>query len=178
MSTEAETQKGQPQPDLPVATGGRQEPQTLIRESIKYRRRAQEAERRAEALEAEFDGLRQAQQDREVALQAELSQARAEADALGARLADLERDRNLERELVKAGCADAETVLALARQRLIDGEPPENLSAFAEIAAPPEIRALLERCYDVLAGTLEPNHFRQIVQKDLEGRDFFVNFFW
>ena len=132
MSTEAETQKGQPQPDPTVAAGERQEPQTLIRESIKYRRRAQEAERRAEALEAEIDGLRQAQQDREVGLQTELSQARAEADALDARLADLERDRNLERELVKAGCADAETVLALARQRLINGEPPEDLSAFAK----------------------------------------------
>jgi len=134
MSTEAPAQKGQPRPAgrQADAAGERQEPQTLIRESIKYRRRAQEAERRAEALEAEIDGLRQAQQDREAALQAELDQARAEADARGARLADLERDRNLERELVRAGCADPETALALARQRLNGGEPPEDPAAFAK----------------------------------------------
>ncbi len=137
MSTEAQTQKGQPQHDPTVAAGERQEPQTFVRESVKYRRRAQEAERRAEALEAEIDGLRQAQQDQEAALQSELSQARAEADALDARLAGLERDSNLERELVKAGCADVETAIALARQRLTDGlprrgEPPEDLAAFAK----------------------------------------------
>jgi len=51
----------------------------------------------------------------------------------------------------------------------------ENLSAFAEITAPPENRALLERCWDVLAGRLDPNNFRQILQRDLEGREFFIN---
>ena len=53
MSAETETQTG------PSATGGvRQEPQALVRESAKYRRRAQEAERRAEALEAELEEVR------------------------------------------------------------------------------------------------------------------------
>jgi hypothetical protein len=134
MSTEAQTQTGQPRPigGDADAVGERQEPQTFIRESIKYRRRAQEAERRAEALEVEIDGLRQAQQDREAALEAELGRTRTEADALGVRLADLERDRNLERELVKAGCADTETGLALARERLTDGELPADLAAFAK----------------------------------------------
>jgi len=134
MSTEAGAQTGQPRPiggDADAA-GERHEPQTLIRESIKYRRRAQDAEHRAEALDAEIDGLRQAQHDREAALQAELDQARAEAEALGARLANIERDRCLERELVRAGCVDAETALALARERLADGEPPEDPAAFAK----------------------------------------------
>ena len=134
MSTEAQTQTGQSHPvghDADAA-GERHEPQTLIRESIKYRRRAQEAEHRAEALDAEIDGLRQAQHDREAAFQVELDRARAEAEALGARLANIERDRCLERELVRAGCVDTETALALARERLADGEPPEDPAAFAK----------------------------------------------
>ncbi|HUU92837.1 MAG TPA: hypothetical protein VM238_16725 [Phycisphaerae bacterium] len=144
MSTEAQTQTGQSRfvgHDADAA-GERREPQMLIRESVKYRRRAQEAERRAEAFEAEIDSLRQARQDREAALQAELDQARAETEALGARLADLERDRSLERELVRAGCADTETALALARERLSDGGPPEDPAAFAKtlLAEKPHLR--------------------------------------
>lgn len=134
MSTEAPAQKGQPlaagrDADEP---GERHEPQTTIRESIKYRRRAQDAERRAEALEAEIDGLRQARHEREAALEAELAQARGQAEALRGRLADFERNRSLERELVKAGCTDTETALALARERLTGGEPPEDPAAFAK----------------------------------------------
>jgi hypothetical protein len=109
----------------------RESPQTLIQESIKYRRRAQEAERRAEALDAEVQDLRQARDERGTALGAELAQAQAEAEALRGRLETLERDRQLERELARAGCGDTETVLALAHQRLAAGPPPEDLAAFA-----------------------------------------------
>lgn len=136
MSTDAQTQTGQAQrgghDESPAAQGARQEPQAIIQESIKYRRRAQEAERRAEALEIEINSLRQAEQGRGAALEAELDQARAEAQTLRARLTDLEHNRDLERELAKAGCADAETAMALAKQRLAGGESPEDLAAFAK----------------------------------------------
>jgi len=117
--------------DAPDAAGARRDPQMLVQESIKYRRRAQEAERRAETLEAEIQGLRQGQDDRAAALEADLAQARADADALRGRLEGVERDRQLERELTRAGCTDAETALALAQQRLAGGLPPEDLATFA-----------------------------------------------
>lgn len=62
------------------------------------------------------------------------------------------------------------TPFTVARQ-----EAYKNLSAFAEIKAPLDIRALMERCFDVLRGRVDANNFRQIVQKDLRGRGFFVN---
>ncbi|MBE3070498.1 MAG: hypothetical protein IMZ66_09720 [Planctomycetes bacterium] len=147
MSTDARTQTGQAPPagatDAPdagrmpsdhgtPAVPGRQEPQTIIQESIKYRRRAQDAERRAEALETEVAGLRQTAEDRAAALEAELGQARTEAETLRGRLDAVERDHRLERELVRAGCADAETALALARERLADQPAPEDAAAFAK----------------------------------------------
>lgn len=147
MSTDARTQTGQASPagatDAPdagrmpsghgtLAAAGRQEPQTIIQESIKYRRRAQDAERRAEALETEVASLRQTAEDRAAALEAELGQARAEAETLRGRLDAVERDHRLERELVRAGCADAETALALARERLADQPAPEDAAAFAK----------------------------------------------
>lgn len=97
-----------------VATGSsRTSPQAVIQESIKYRRRAQEAERRAGNLEAEVQNLGRAGEQRMATLEAELAQARANADDFRGRLEKAERDRCLERELVKAGCTDAETALAL-----------------------------------------------------------------
>jgi hypothetical protein len=109
----------------------RESPPSLIQESIKYRRRAQEAERRAEALEAELAGLREAEQSRAAAVEGELAQARSEAETLRTRLQSAERDRRLERELSRAGCIDAETALAVAHERLASGDPPDDLAAFA-----------------------------------------------
>lgn len=128
--TQAQTGQGRPAADTPPAAM-RQEPQTLISESIRYRRRAQDAERRAEALEAEIAGLRQADAERAAARDADLAAARTEAEGLRSRLADVERERTLERELAKAGCADTETALALARTRLAAGPAPDDLGAFA-----------------------------------------------
>ncbi|HUU09061.1 MAG TPA: hypothetical protein VM431_00805 [Phycisphaerae bacterium] len=134
MSTDAQTQMGPSQPSGfdADAAGVRQEPQTLIRESIKYRRRAQDAERRAEGLDAEISNLRRLDEERAAALETELGQVQGEAEALRAQVADIQRDRNLERALAKAGCADTETALALARQRLTQGDLPEDLAAFAK----------------------------------------------
>jgi len=136
MSTDASTQTG---PTLSNAAdtradvgASRQSPQALIQESIKYRRRAQDAERRAEALEAELADLRGDRDCQNADLQALADQARAEAESLRARLSELERDRALERELTRAGAVDTETALALARQRLAGAETPDDLAAFAK----------------------------------------------
>lgn len=125
MSTDAPAPTGQ------AAAGERTNPQTLVQESIKYRRRAQEAERRAEALEAEVQALRETEDSRAGALEQELAKARGEAEALRRQMDAVQRDRALERELSRAGCADVETALALAHERLVDGQPPEDLAVFA-----------------------------------------------
>ncbi len=134
MSTDASTQPG-PTPSAaspPEADGPRQSPHGLIQESIKYRRRAQDAERRAEALEAELADLRDGRDQHTSALQVRLDQAQAEAESLRDRLAGLERDRDLERTLAQAGAADTESALALARERLAGGQTPDDLAAFAK----------------------------------------------
>lgn len=133
MSTAVHAPMGQAPPTDAAAPAptGRENPQTLVQESIKYRRRAQEAERRAEALEAEIEALREGRDDRTSALEADLTQARSEADALRGRLDGLDRDRRLERAFVQAGCGDPEVALAVARERLAGGAPPEDLAGFA-----------------------------------------------
>ena len=125
MSTDAPTPAGQ------AATGDRTSPQTLVQESIKYRRRAQEAERRAETLEAEVQALRDAEDGRADAMEQELAEARSEAETLRRQMETVQRDRVLERELSRAGCVDTETALALAHQRLAGGPPPDDLAALA-----------------------------------------------
>jgi hypothetical protein len=136
MSTDAPAQPGPTPPPAPPpaaeAGGARQSPHDLIQESIKYRRRAQDAERRVEALEAELADLRDGRDQHASALQARLDQTRAEAETLRDRLAGLERDRNLERALAQAGAADTESALALARERLAGGQTPDDLAAFAQ----------------------------------------------
>ncbi|MBL7140764.1 MAG: hypothetical protein ISS74_07630 [Planctomycetes bacterium] len=136
MSTDAFTQTGRTPADAPGASpdapGPRQPPHVLIQESIKYRRRAQDAERRVEALEAELSAVQGGRDQHAAGLEAQLDQALAEADTLRRHLADLERDRSLERELARAGAADTETALALAHQRLADADTPDDLAAFAK----------------------------------------------
>jgi len=146
VSKEDAPQTGQAPPDgrddAPASVSARQEPQSLIQESIKYRRRAQEAERRAETLEAEVHELRQAQDDRAAALETEVAQARAEAQALRGRVETAERDRRLERELARAGCGDIEAGLAVAHERLAGDAPQEDLAALARslVAEKPHLR--------------------------------------
>jgi hypothetical protein len=111
----------------------RQSPHTLIQESIKYRRRAQEAERRLETLESEIADLRDGRDQHAAALQARLDQVQAETETLRGRLAEQQRDRDLERALARAGAADTETALALARERLAGQDAPEDLAAFAKV---------------------------------------------
>ena len=145
MSTEVRTQSGQVLPsgrdEVPAAAGGqtapmpsfpRESPQAFVQESIKYRRRAQDAERRVETLESEIQNLRQAERERTASLESEVTQARVEAEALRGRLETAERDRQLEREFVRAGCVDSEAGLALARERLAGGQPPADVGVFVK----------------------------------------------
>jgi len=127
---------GQVHTDVPCSRehlslqGVRQEPQELVRESIKYRRRAQEAERRVESLEAELADLRRERDEFARRLEEERDATRSEAQALQGRLEAIERDRHLERGFLKAGCVDVEAAMALARERLADQEWPSDLEAF------------------------------------------------
>ena len=137
MSTAGGAQAGQS-----ASSGGRQEPQAVIRESAKYRRRAQEAERRAEALEAELEAMRGEREEESSRLGADLTAARGEADSLRGRVEAIEHDRRLEREFLAAGCADVEAAVALARHRLAGQEPPEDLKTCARalLAEKPHLR--------------------------------------
>ncbi len=126
MSAETETQTGQ----APMV-GARPEPQALVRESAKYRRRAQEAERRAEALEAELEELRRERDAAGASHAEQLAAAQREAQDLQERLAAVDRDRGLEQALLAAGCVDMEAALALAQRRLAGQDPPEDLRSFA-----------------------------------------------
>jgi hypothetical protein len=158
MSQQIEAQKGQAgREGIPGAVAGaglppkpgRAEPpegRNAVQESIRYRRRAQEAERRAEALEAEVQELREGQIESIASLEAELAAARTEAGAVRSRLDAVERDRTLEREFVKAGCVDIETALALAHQRLASQEGAAGADGRpAAVGDPvPFVRELLE----------------------------------
>ena len=148
MADEARTQQGQAGPgdradEADAGTGARQEPQLLIRESIKYRRRAQDAERRAEALEAEVRALREARQADAGTLAQELAAARAEAETLRRDLDALGADRRLERAFLKAGCTDPEAAVAVARLRLAGGALPEDVEGLAReiLAEKPHLAA-------------------------------------
>jgi hypothetical protein len=133
-------------PPRPTRWGERLAPEAAVQESIKYRRRAQEAEKRAEALEAEIQELREGRAERIMTLESELSAARAESEAMRGRLETIERDRRLEREFIRAGCADLETALALAHERLVAqvgaGGSEEHPAAVEDPAA--FVRSLLD----------------------------------
>ncbi len=118
-------------------------PHALVRESIKYRRRAQEAERRVEALEAEVRALREERGSDEAGLADDLGAARAEARELRTELDAFRRTRRLEQELVRAGCGDVETALALVERRLADGEGGADAAELTRqvLAEKPHLRA-------------------------------------
>ena len=149
MADDARTHEGQAGPpattdEAEAGTGVRQEPPSLIRESIKYRRHAQEAERRVETLEAEVRALRESREAGSTALERDLAAARAEADALRRDLDTLRADRRLEQAFLKAGCTDPEAAVAVARLRLArQGEPAGPPSGEAGAALPQDVDALV-----------------------------------
>lgn len=102
----------------PEGQDGRQTKRVDVRESIRYRRRAQQAEERCQAMEAELDSLRQGQSDEQENADTMLADERRRREGLEQQLAGLETERRLERELIRAGARDPETALLVARQRL------------------------------------------------------------
>jgi len=86
----------------PEQTGREAEMSKLvpIAESIRYRKRAQSAEKRVEGLAEE------------------LAEARAEASRLAERLGSIETEQELTKKLVCAGAVDVETAVLLAKARV------------------------------------------------------------
>lgn len=89
-----------------------------VRESIRYRRRAQEAEQRCADLEAELQELRLAQDGQAQSLEATLDQERRQREQAELHVQQLQTERQIERELIRAGTCDPETALLLVRERL------------------------------------------------------------
>ena len=73
-----------------------------VAESIRYRKRAQSAEKKIEALTEQ------------------LAQAKAQTAELSGQLSDIQTDQKLMRQLVAAGAVDLETTVLIARARMQD----------------------------------------------------------
>jgi hypothetical protein len=119
-----------PVADVPAGQG----PKLVdVRESIRHRRRAQEAEQRAAALEAEVEELRQAQDGTNRSLEETLASERRRGEELQKRLDAMAAERELERELIRAGAIDPEAALLVARERLAAlGDEEVDLPALAQ----------------------------------------------
>ncbi len=101
-----------------------------VSESIKYRRRAQQAEGAAAKLQQELEDLRGELQQRDE----QLAQADAMRDEASGRLQALENERQAERLLLASGATDTETALVLLGRRLdLSGEfEPDELHRAVE----------------------------------------------
>jgi uncharacterized protein YhaN len=73
-----------------------------VAESIRYRKRAQSAEKKIEALTEQ------------------LAQAKAQTAELSERLSDIQTEQKLMRQLASAGAVDLETTMLIARARMQD----------------------------------------------------------
>jgi hypothetical protein len=89
---------------LPGAAAGQEEENSAklvpISDSVRYRKRAQGAERRAEELESE------------------LAESRAEAERLSRELTDTQREQELIKKLTAASARDLETAVLIANSRM------------------------------------------------------------
>jgi hypothetical protein len=102
----------------PSGHGGQEPTRTDVRESIRYRRRAQDAEQRAAELESELERVRQEHEGEVEHLGGELAEARRRQERAEEESALLARDRRIERELIRLGARDPETALLVVRERL------------------------------------------------------------
>jgi uncharacterized protein YhaN len=75
-----------------------------VAESIRYRKRAQSAEKKIESLTEQ------------------LAQAKAQTAELSGRLSDIQTEQKLMRQLASAGAVDLETTMLIARARMQDQE--------------------------------------------------------
>jgi len=102
----------------PEGQTGREPKLVDVRESIRYRRRAQEAEQRCADLEAELQESRLARDGQAQSLEAALNHQRHQREQVELQVAQLQTERQIERELIRAGACDTETALLLVRERL------------------------------------------------------------
>ena len=102
----------------PEGQTGRESKLVDVRESIRYRRRAQEAEQRCADLETQLQELHLAQDGQAQSLEATLDQERRQREQAELRVQQLQTERQIERELIRAGTCDPETALLLVRERL------------------------------------------------------------
>ena len=114
-----------------------------VRESIRYRRRAQEAEQRCTVLEAELEQARQAQGEQVRTVEGTLAEERRRREELERQFDQLQTERCLERELLRAGAGDVETALLVARQRLADAGQDLDVEKLARdvLAEKPHLKA-------------------------------------
>ncbi|MGC9455367.1 MAG: hypothetical protein ACP5HU_10960 [Phycisphaerae bacterium] len=93
-----------------------------VGESIKYRRRAQQAEGRLQELQQKLEELEaQLSSSRD-----EIATAEAQRDEAGARAMELENRLAMERKLSQAGVVDIETASVLLSKRLDLSEPLDD----------------------------------------------------
>jgi hypothetical protein len=100
---------------------GQEPKKTDVRESIRYRRRAQDAEQRAAELERAMERLHEEHSVRLESLDGELAEWRRRCEQAEQEAAALARDRRIERELLRLGARDPETALLVVRERLAQG---------------------------------------------------------
>jgi hypothetical protein len=84
-----------------------------VAESIRYRKRAQSAEKKVEDLTEQ------------------LAQAKSQVTKISERLSDIEAEQNLTRKLAAAGSVDLETAVLLARARM-EGQTDADLDGVIE----------------------------------------------
>ncbi len=108
-ATEATTQQGQDQsePEIGGAEDRQQGRMVPVGESIKYRRRAQQAEQRLEELDRRYQQLNE-----------QFARAEAQRDEAQARLAEAQNRAAAERMLAEAGVVDIEAASLLLCRRL------------------------------------------------------------
>jgi len=112
----------------PEGQTGREPKLVDVRESIRYRRRAQEAEQRCADLEAELQELRLAQNEQAQSQEAALNHQRQQREQTELQVQQLQTERQIERELIRAGTCDPETALLLVRERLAAaGDQPVDI---------------------------------------------------
>jgi len=119
------TQNPSDHPTAPEGPRGEKPKLVDVRESIRYRRRAQEAEQRCEDLQAQLDELQRSRQTDVGGLEEQLAAERRNREQLEQRLSASDTDRRLQHELIRAGARDPETALLVARQRLAEADDAE-----------------------------------------------------
>jgi hypothetical protein len=129
--------------EAPTGPEGEKPKMVDVRESIRYRRRAQEAEQRCSVLEAELEQARQARGEQVHSVETALAEERRRREQMEHEYERLQRERRLERELLRAGAVDLESALLVARERLAAAGEEADVEKLARdvLAEKPHLRA-------------------------------------